>query len=82
MSDVIDLLEKIGQDAKLRYGARSEVESFLHAARVERTTQLAIVGGGRRELEQAVNATANVCCALAPVEDYAEEEESTHQRPN
>jgi hypothetical protein len=75
MSNVIELLERIGQDAGLRNGGPAAVANFLNAANLGARERAAIGSGDRAQIEAMVNAKGNVCCILAPVEDECDEKE-------
>jgi hypothetical protein len=69
MSNVIELLERIGQDASLRNGGSQAIASFLNATSLSAPERTAVGSGDRAKIEAAVHAKGNVCCILAPVED-------------
>ena len=75
MSNVIDFLERMGQDAQLRHASRSEVELVLKDAQIDPELQAAILAKDRATLETLLG-HVNVCCMLAPAKEDEEEEES------
>jgi hypothetical protein len=68
MSNVIDFLERAGQDAELRYATDKHLHAALHAAGVDKSAAEAIVTRDVKSLESAVGAQHNTCCGLYPVE--------------
>lgn len=74
MSNVIDFLERMGQDAKLSHASRSEMQFALQQANIVSDAHLAILNMDQHELEVIVGANSNVCCAIFPVEDDAGED--------
>lgn len=64
MSNVIDFLERMGQDAKLRYAVGEEFETALAAADIDPAVRAALVDADRTRLEALLGASANVCCMV------------------
>lgn len=64
MSNVIDFLERMGQDAKLRYAVGEEFETALAAADIDPAVRAALVDADRSRLEALLGASANVCCMV------------------
>jgi hypothetical protein len=76
MSNVIDFLEKWGQDSQLRHSTSSELEQALLRAGIEPAERTAILGADRCTLESLLGARSRVVCAIwAPEEEEEEEEE-------
>lgn len=70
MPNLIDFLETLGRDARLRYATSSELELALARADIEPALRAALLGEDRRILESLLGAQANVCCVIhAPDED-------------
>ena len=66
MTDVIDFLERLGQDASLR---RAPLESTLKGADLSAEVRVALANRDQRSLE-ALLGTGNVCCMVnAPIEE-------------
>lgn len=74
MSNVIDFLERLGQDAQLRSASGDEIEAALRDAGITLDVRQAILGDDRRALEALLGADGNVCCVVFK-EDEEEEEE-------
>jgi hypothetical protein len=74
MSNVIDFLEKWGQDSQLRHATSAEVEQALLRAGIEPAERAAILGADRFMLESLLGARSRiVCVVLAPEEEDEEE---------
>jgi hypothetical protein len=69
MSNVIDFLERIGQDADLRYAADNRLEQALANANIEPELRMAIANGDQSKIETLLGAKANVCAIVFPAED-------------
>src|SRR6185312_7901353 len=74
MSDVIDFLERMGQNAGLRYGSRAEVEIALEDEDFEPLLQVTILARDHAKLERALGQGVR-CCLLFPVKEDEEVEE-------
>jgi hypothetical protein len=74
MSNVIDFLERMGQDAKLRYAVGEEFETALAAADVDPAARAALVNEDRSRLEALLGASANVCSMVHRPEEPDEGE--------
>lgn len=74
MSNVIDFLERLGQDAQLRGASGDEMEAALLNAGIEPELRTAILEADQRALEALLGADTNVCCVIYK-EDEEEEEE-------
>lgn len=75
MLNVIDFLERFGQDAGLRYATSDAVAEALRQAGIESALQAAILAKDQRTLEALLGSDTNVCC-LIHKDDEEEEEES------
>jgi hypothetical protein len=75
MGNVIDFLERLGSDARLRYASGAEVEQALELAQIDSAARAAILAGQRSELEALLGAQANVCCLVRPGDEDDEEED-------
>ena len=70
MSDVIDFLEKLGQDSALRYASRSRLAAALSSTGFSPQLQAALVGADQRAVERILGADTNVCCVVnAPLQE-------------
>ena len=74
MSNVVDLLEKIGQSSRLQALGGEQLAQELSQAGIDPAVQAAIVQQRPRELEQLIGAPGNVCCLIhAPQDDENDE---------
>ncbi|OOG64730.1 hypothetical protein B0E46_04780 [Rhodanobacter sp. B04] len=74
MSNVIDFLEKMGQDAQLRHASAGEVELALAHAQLDPELQMAILAKDQQQLE-AILGKEPMCCLLFPVKEGEEDSE-------
>ena len=81
MSDVIDFLERMGQDAQLRHGSQSEVELALASAEVAPELQSAILAKDQARLETLLGQVP-LCAVFFPGEEEEEEEDETEETPS
>ncbi|MDB6105119.1 MAG: hypothetical protein JWO52_5118 [Gammaproteobacteria bacterium] len=74
MSNVIDFLEKWGQDSQLRHATSAELEKALLGAGIEPAERAAILGADGCTLGFLLGARSRIVCAVyAPEEDEDEE---------
>ena len=73
MSNVIDFLEKWGQDAQLRHATGTELEQALLRDGIEPAERAAILGADRCTLESLLGARSRLVCAVVVPEDEDEE---------
>jgi len=73
MSNVIDFLERMGQDAQLRHASQNDVEQALARAQIDPQLQTAILAKDQRKLETLLGGN-NVCCALM-YDDHEEDDQ-------
>ena len=75
MSNIIDFLERLGTDAKLRNASDAELEQALVHAQIDPEVRAAILAGDQKRLESLLGATTNVCCVVyAPMREDDDEE--------
>jgi hypothetical protein len=79
VSNVIDFLERLGQDAELRYASREMLEEALRSAGIDPNLRAAILGTDHRALEALVGAEPNVCCSVHREDEEEEEEEEPEE---
>lgn len=79
MSNVIDFLERYGQDAEMRYMSRELMEKALQEAGIDPALKAAILGANTRALESLLDAQSNVCCLVHKEDDEEEEEEGEEE---
>lgn len=79
MSDVIEFLERFGQDADMRYAADDAIAEALSNAGIESQLQSAILSKDQRALEALLGADTNVCCMVHTPDDDEEEEDEDEE---
>lgn len=73
MADVIDFLEKMGQDAGLRHAPDAVLEQAMCDAQMNDRARAALMSGDRAAIEAAIGTQHNVCCMVfTPGEDEGE----------
>jgi hypothetical protein len=74
VSNVVDLLERMGRSSRLQSLSSEQLAQELAQAGVEPAVQAAIVQQRPRQLEELIGAVRNVCCMVhAPQDDEPEE---------
>jgi hypothetical protein len=74
MFDVIDFLERMGQDAQLRRASQDEVGLALAGAEIDPELRVAILARDEPGL-QALLGQGPVCCLINPAKPDGEQEE-------
>jgi hypothetical protein len=70
MSDVIDFLERLGQDSSLRHAPCATLDRALGDGQMSPQLRTALANRDQRLVEALLGADANVCCMVnIPVED-------------
>ena len=75
MSNVIDFLQRLGQDAVLRHAPRTELELALAEAGIDPALRMALLAADQPQLESLLGADTNVCCMVAPPKEEEEDED-------
>jgi len=73
MSNVIDFLERMGQDAQLRHASRNDVEQALVRAQIDPELQAAILAKDQRKLETLLE--GNIVCCMLFSDDHEEDDQ-------
>ncbi|MFC5525637.1 hypothetical protein ACFPPA_07755 [Rhodanobacter ginsengisoli] len=81
MSNVIDLLEKMGQDPQMRDASSNDVAQALDSAQIDPRVREAILAKDQRLLE-ALLGSSNVFCGLLPGKQDEEEEDDGEEMPS
>jgi hypothetical protein len=81
MSNVIDFLERLGQDAQLRDASQEELELVLACARIDSELQAAILAKDQERLEVLLG-SINVCCMVNPGKEDDDEEDDAEENPS
>jgi hypothetical protein len=74
VSEVIEFLERLGCDARLRHATDEEVEQEMALAGIEDPARATILWGDRSSLESLLGAKANVFCGVVAPEEPDEKE--------
>ena len=74
MTDVIDFLERMGQDAQLRHGSQDYVELALASAEIAPELRVAILARDEQGL-QALLGQDPFCCLINPAKPDEEQDE-------
>ncbi len=75
MSNVIDFLQRLGQDADLRHAPRTALEVALAEADIDPALREALLGADQRKLETLLGADTNVCAMISPGKKEDDEDE-------
>ena len=75
MSNVIDFLQRLGQDAELRHAPRTALELALAEAGIDPALREALLGADQRKLESLLGADTNVCAMISPGKKDDEDED-------
>jgi hypothetical protein len=77
MVDVIDFLERMGQDAELRHASEVVLEQAMRDVHMNSRERAALMSGRPAEIEAVVGARSNVCCMInAPLPEGEEDTEA------
>jgi hypothetical protein len=74
--NVIDFLERFGQDAGLRHAPGELIEVALQSAGIDPGLRAAIIAKDQRALEALLGVNTNVCCLVHKEEDEEEEDDT------
>jgi hypothetical protein len=75
VSNVIDFLQRLGQDADLRHAPRIALELALAEADIDPALREALLGTDQRKLESLLGADTNLCAMISPGQKEESEEE-------
>lgn len=67
MSNIINFLEAIGQNASLRYASTGEMQHMLANSELDQDIKQAVLAKDQQRLTALVGAQ-NVCCLLVPAQ--------------
>ncbi|HEY8682013.1 MAG TPA: hypothetical protein VIM06_02490 [Rhodanobacter sp.] len=79
MSNVIDFLEKIGGNAKLRHASQGEVELALASEQIGPELSAAILAKDGQQIEKLLGQTP-YCCLLFPEKEDEDDKEDSPSR--
>ena len=80
MSDVIDVLERMGQDAQWSSASQDELQSALAAAEITPELQAAIVAGDQQGLQKLLG-IAPLYAMLSPGKDKEDDDKDDEELP-
>jgi hypothetical protein len=80
MAQVIDFLERVGEDAQLRYATPAELDEALRSNQIDSVLRAVILRRDREALENLLGASANICCVVHAPDDEEDEEDDKEQR--
>ena len=81
MADVIDFLERMGQDAALRHAPEAVLEEAMRDAQMGSRERAALMSGNREAIQSVAGAQANICCMInAPLPEGDEEGDAARPR--
>ena len=75
MSNVIDFLERMGQDARLRDATESELDAALVQAGIEPALRTAMLGEDSHALESLLGVAPTLCCLIHKEDEEEEPDE-------
>jgi len=81
MTDVIDFLEKMGQDAQWRYASQGEVEQAFTRAEIAPVLQTAILAKDQAQLEKLLGLVP-LCAPYFPGNEDEEEGDEKEETPS
>jgi hypothetical protein len=79
MSNVVEFLQRMGQDAQLRHASQNELELVLAGVKIAPELQAAILAGDQAMLEVLLG-RVNVCCMVQPGKE--DDDEDTEEDPS
>jgi hypothetical protein len=81
MTDVIDILERMGSDAALRDAPREALEQALAAERIDETVRAAMLSGDSAELQSLMGAGAQFSIIMPAEEEAPADGEEGEELP-
>jgi hypothetical protein len=75
VSNVIEFLQRLGEDADLRHAPRTQLELALAEAGIDPALREALLAADQRKLESLLGADTNVCAMVAPAKEEEDEDE-------
>lgn len=72
MSNIINLLEKMGQSAEFRYASAEQLTVLM--ANTDPALIDAVIAGDQHRLDELLGARSNIVCAVYPADEPAREE--------
>jgi hypothetical protein len=81
VTEIIDFLEKLGQDSQLRHAGCGEIRAALAEARIDKVAAAAILAGDEPALGAYLAAPREVCCLIFAPRREDEEPEKEDETP-
>ena len=81
MTDVIDILERLGSDAALRDAPREALERVLAAERIDETVRAAMLSGDSAELQSLMGAGTQFSIIMPGEEETPADGEEGEELP-
>ena len=75
MSNVLEFLERVGQDWQLRHADPAALRYAMQQAGIDESLHPALLTRDARRLEALLNLTGNVCCAVHPAHEEAADDD-------
>lgn len=73
MSEIIQVLQHIGQSARLQSASKEEFNAFIQSTSISEEIKSALIAGAQGELNALLGGTSRVICGLfTPDEDEGE----------
>lgn len=69
MTQLIDALERMGQDSSLQHADRAQLDSRLAAMGIEDDARAVLLDGHPTQLENLLGASPNTCCLIVTADD-------------
>jgi hypothetical protein len=82
MMDVIEFLDQLGRNTRLRHAAPEELERAIAASKIDPELRSALLSGDQLRLGELLGAQPNVCCLIVkpdPAQPDQEEEEDEEE---
>ena len=85
MTDAIDFLEQLGQNARLRHAPTAELKRVIAASGIDPGVRSALLADDAVRLGELLGAQRNICCLIVkpdpaqPDEDEEEEDEDEEE---
>jgi hypothetical protein len=79
MTDAIDFLEQLGQNARLRHASATDLERMLAASGFEPSLRSALLADDAVRLGELLGAQPNICCLVEKPDQEDDEEEEEEE---
>ena len=78
MSEIIQVLQQIGQSARLQSASKEELQAFIQTTSIPEEIKIALLAGQHSTLNVLLGGAATVICGLlTPDEDEGEDKDKT-----